>query len=513
VPIADWVSNRGRGASHYETEGLVVSVGGRVGPVRLQGGARVAVIGAGPGGLAAAKFALEAGFDVSVFEASDDLGGQWHTTADHSGVWPGMRTNTSRALTVFSDFPIPPEHDLHPRAEQIHAYLRAYADAFEVTGRIRFGTPVSTVEAGWTVNGEPFDGVIVASGRFHAPRMPEVMAGFSGERMHAYDYPGAGHFRGRRVLVYGNGVSGHEIASDIAAMSPVVSAYRKPRYVLQKVVNGIPSDGQWYTHMNALRRRHLDPNEFGRILRERVIRVAGHPADFGAPSPDPDILIAGHSLCQDYLTQVKEGLITCRPGIAAVAGRAVTFTDGSVETVDAVVCATGYDLAIPYLSDQIWKTTGPRLRLFHRTFHPDLHGMGFVGQFPTSGPYLPLLELQARWIVGLFSGSLSPPSDPEMRQGVSVDPPILDSHDALALLFSEASGVSPDLGSRPDLLDPLLFGPMVPARYRLDGPGSLPDASALFQEQLQRCPRAPTDPGDVALLARIGLGDLAGRLS
>ena len=55
------------------------------------------MIGAGPGGLVAAKHAIEAGFDVSVFEASDDLGGQWHTTAAHSGVWPGCgRTPAGR---------------------------------------------------------------------------------------------------------------------------------------------------------------------------------------------------------------------------------------------------------------------------------------------------------------------------------------------------------------------------------------------------------------------------------
>ena len=53
----------------------------------------------------AAKHAIEAGFEVSVFEASDDLGGQWNTAAAHSGIWPGMRTNTSRAMTAFSDYP------------------------------------------------------------------------------------------------------------------------------------------------------------------------------------------------------------------------------------------------------------------------------------------------------------------------------------------------------------------------------------------------------------------------
>lgn len=210
---------------------------------RLDVGARVAVIGAGPGGLVTAKYALEAGYDVTVFEASDDLGGQWNTTAAHSGIWPGMRTNTSRAMTAFSDVPPPSAHELHPYAEQLHAYLRAYADAFGVTGRIRFRTPVRDLHAGWRVDGEPFDAVVVASGRFRSPLMPSLLDGFSGEVLHAFDYPGDEPFRDRRVLVYGNGVSGHEIASDLARVTDVVSAYRKPRYVLQKVWTGCRRTG------------------------------------------------------------------------------------------------------------------------------------------------------------------------------------------------------------------------------------------------------------------------------
>src|SRR4051812_339202 len=130
--------------------------------MRLHQGARVAVIGAGPSGIVAAKYALEAGFDVTVFEAGDGLGGQWHTTARHSGVWPGMHANTSRAMTAFSDFPAPAEHPLHPAAEQIHAYLKDYARAFGVADRIRVETRVDQVRPGWTVDGEPFDAVVVA---------------------------------------------------------------------------------------------------------------------------------------------------------------------------------------------------------------------------------------------------------------------------------------------------------------------------------------------------------------
>jgi dimethylaniline monooxygenase (N-oxide forming) len=170
----------------------------------------VAIIGAGPSGLVAAKHALQAGFDVTVFEASDDLGGQWHATASHSGVWPGMHANTSRAMTAFSDFAAPADYPLHPSAEQIHAYLRAYAEHFGVTDRIRLHTPVSRVSRARAVGGERFDGVIVASGRFRKPRLPLGLDAFDGDVIHAFDYPGAAPYRDRGTLVYGNGISGLE---------------------------------------------------------------------------------------------------------------------------------------------------------------------------------------------------------------------------------------------------------------------------------------------------------------
>lgn len=479
----------------------------------LRPAARVAVIGAGPGGLVAAKHAVEAGFDTTVFEASDDLGGQWYTTATHSGAWPGMHTNTSRAMTAFSDYPAPADHPLHPAATQVHAYLRAYAEHFGVTRRIRYDTPVHRVAPAWTVDGEPFDGVVVASGRFRRPRMPPVPDAFRGEVLHAFDYPGAEHFRDRRTLVYGNGVSGLEIAADVAAAAPVVSAFRKPRYVIQKVVDGVSSDWQWYTLFGALQRRLLPREEFSRVLRERVLRVAGDPVDFGAPRPDPDILVAGLSLCQGYLALVGERRILCRPGIDSADRMSVTYSDGTRDRVEAIICATGYDLDLPYLAPEVRHLLGPELDLYHRTLHPDLPGFGVVGQFLLQGPYFPLLELQARWIVGLWTGDVHPPQPETMRLTMAEPRPPIDVHHTLAATLAEQIGVAPDLRARLDLAEPLLFGPMLPPRYRLDGPGARPEAAERFTEQLAASPRAPVDRGDVEALRRFGLADVADHLS
>src|SRR3954454_20147260 len=113
--------------------------------MRMQPEARIAIIGAGPSGLVTAKYALEAGFDVTIFEASDDLGGQWYATAPHSGIWPGMRTNTSRMMTAVSDAPPPADHETYPLAEQVQNSLRQYASDHGITERIRFATAVTMV--------------------------------------------------------------------------------------------------------------------------------------------------------------------------------------------------------------------------------------------------------------------------------------------------------------------------------------------------------------------------------
>ncbi len=282
--------------------------------------------------------------------------------------------------------------------------------------------------------------------------------------------------------------------------------------MIQKVVDGVPSDWQWYTLFGALERRLLPREELGRRLRDRVLRVAGSPADVGAPAPDPDILVAGLALCQDYLTQVGHGAIACRPAIAAIDGHTVTFEDGTCATFEAIVCATGYDVDVPYLDPRIREVLGSELALVHRTLHPDLPGLGVVGQFLAQGPYFPLLELQARWLVGVWAGNIAPPEEAAMRRVLGEPAPALEAHNALAATLAEQADVAPDLEARPGLAEPLLFGPMLPARYRLDGPGAQAEAEARFREQLAAAPRPPVDSEQIDELRDFGLGAVAAAL-
>jgi hypothetical protein len=65
----------------------------------------------------------------------------------------------------------------------------------------------------------------------------------------------------------------------------------------------------------------------------------------------------------------------------------------------------------------------------------------------------------------------------------------------------------------PELCEPLLFGPMLPPRYRLSGPGATPDARERFAQQLDASPRAPLDPSDIEALRSFGWHAAAARIS
>ena len=136
-----------------------------------------------------------------------------------------------------------------------------------------------------------------------------------------------------------------------------------------------------------------------------------------------------------------------------------------------------------------------------------------IGQFLAQGPYFPLLELQARWIVAVWSGEVALPSDAAMRQVMARPRPPLDAHNALALTLSEELGVAPEPLDWDELCEPLMFGPLLPPRYRLSGPGAQPQARERFTTQLAASPRAPVEQTDLDALHAFGWTETAERLA
>jgi dimethylaniline monooxygenase (N-oxide forming) len=466
----------------------------------------VAIVGSGPGGLVAAKYLKEHGFEPVIFEQADGIGGQWNIHCPGSGVWPSMVTNTSRFLTCFSDLCHRPETPLFLSNEEMLSYLHRYAARFGLVAHLRVRTRIELIERSvddgtWKItfrsNGselrtEIFRYVVVASGRFNKPFIPLLpgLGSFSGPGrvFHGFHYKEPASFRGKRVLVAGCANSALEIASDLAMLGAarVISTFRRQRYVVQKLVGGIPSDALAFTRFAALTGEVTSPEIVSKKTQEYVLRVFGSPEQFGAFEPSGDFGTVGRALSQHYLPLVAEGRIVVKPWIDKIAGQIVEFTDGTAEEFDAIILGTGFDLSLPFLSPEISHSLNmdaKHIDLHKFTFHPDWPGLAFVGLYEQTGPFFPPLELQARWITYVWSGIRQAPSREEMWAGIEAHRTMrtgsqkLSMH-TMALLFARAAGLEPDLTQHSKLARALFFGPLTAASFRLSGPDSLPDIAA-----------------------------------
>lgn len=467
----------------------------------------VAVIGAGPGGLVAARWLLSQGFQPTIFEQGPRLGGQWAAVDGCSGVWPAMYTNSSRTMTAFSDL----EHDstlVYQPNSEILDYLHRYAGQFDLTSRIRLCNRVHLIsrddKPGWVVSHadgtERFERVVVASGRFSAPAVPDVagLETFSGsaEATSTFAYRDGTAYRGKRVLVAGCAISALEIASEIAQLGAarVVVTQRRQRYVVPKFVRGVPADHLLYTRYGALAEEALPADDIDRELKETVVGATGSPEQYGAPAPDPSLFAAGVTLSQHYLPLVAEGRITVRPWMKAVSGARVTFTDDHAEEFDAILFGTGFRLSLPFLSEDIRRVLdldAVHLDADRYTFHPDLPGLALVGMWDQAGGYFVPLELQARWIAYSWGGSIPAVSESDQRRAIDAyrSRRGLSQRSRLNLVtiaFARAAGVEPSLDNWPSLRRALLFGPLAPSCFRLEGPDALPDAAERFARDAAR---------------------------
>ena len=215
---------------------------------------------------------------------------------------------------------MPPTHDLHPygRADpRLPALLRRQRSASPNASAS--GPRSTSVRPGWEVDGESFDAVIVASGRFRAPVLPPGLDGFRGEVLHAYDYPGADHFarpsrprlRQRRERARDRLRHRDRHAGDPRPTANPATCCRRTSTGSRPTGSGTRTSARCGAQPCA--RTTTDAWCASGCCASPAI-----PPTSARPSPTANFLVAGHSLCQDYLAQVRAGAITCRPAIDAV---------------------------------------------------------------------------------------------------------------------------------------------------------------------------------------------------
>ncbi len=398
------------------------------GPNR-RGTKRVAVMGAGACGICAAKYLLEVGFDVTVFEIGGQIGGLWCYLNDNgrSSAYRTLHINTSRGVTRFSDLDFDTATQVFPDHADMHRYLVAYAQHFGVTPHIKFHSRVTQVRPAfdretesprWEVQlttgvVEIVDAVIVASGHLSKPlEFPEFKA-FTGEYLHAHDYKAPEPYVGKRICVVGVGNTACDIASDLCVTAPrCVLVARSGVLILPKLMFG-----RAFTDITARIQHPWIP----RNLRQRITRFLtwlahGDLTRLGFKRPDMLSHITSNAT---VVTDIAYRRIEVKTGIEAIEGKLIRFADGTSGEFDVLIAATGYAIDLAFIPASVLQVADNQLDLYMRMVPPGWPGLFFMGFFNTDTALNMVFEHQARWVREILLDNALLPGAPAMRQAIA----------------------------------------------------------------------------------------------
>ena len=348
---------------------------------------RVAVIGAGPSGLAVLRAFQTAKAngdkipEIVCFEKQDNWGGLWNYTwrtgldqygeAVHGSMYRYLWSNGPKEGLEFADYSFE-EHfgkqiASYPPRSVLFDYIEGRIKKTEVRDWIKFSTAVKNVEQsddGFTVttcdlttsktNVGYFDHVIVCSGHFSTPNMPSFdgFERFPGRILHAHDFRDATEFQGKDVLLIGTSYSAEDIGSQC-----------------------------W---------------KYG----AKSITVSHRTAAMG----------------YDWPANWEEV-----PLLTKVDGQTAYFKDGSSKTIDAIILCTGYLHYFPFMEDKLRLVTANRLAtadLYKGVafiHNPKIHYIGMQDQWFTFN----MFDAQAWWSRDVIMGRIDLPTQEVMISDVN----------------------------------------------------------------------------------------------
>jgi cation diffusion facilitator CzcD-associated flavoprotein CzcO len=320
------------------------------GCIRVKKGAAVsenpvAIVGAGPAGIAAALSLRDRGVKAVVLERAEQVASSWRTRYDH------LKLNTGRQFSHLPKRRYPRGTPTFPPRDQVVEHIESYARGLD----IRFKTSVDRIDrrpGGWRLHTAVGDiearHVIVATGYDHTPYAPEWpgVEGFTGDLFHSSQYRNPTSHTGERVLVVGSGCSGMEIAYDVAtggAAKVWIAVRTPPNIMLRGGPAGLPGD------VIATPLYHLPPRIADKIARRARLRAIGDLTKVGLPIPDEGpfsrsarLGVAPTLVDMAVIDAIKDGVIEVVKPPEAFDGGAVALLDRMRLHPDVVICATGY---------------------------------------------------------------------------------------------------------------------------------------------------------------------------
>ena len=334
----------------------------------------VLVVGAGQSGLAVAWHLARRNLRFLVSDAAPEIGSSWRTR------WDSLRLFTPAEFSGLPGMPFPAAAGTYPTKDEVADYLCSYAQAHDLPVLLNTGvdrlTRTGGVFTAHTGQG-PLQArhVVVATGAFQRPVVPDVAAALSAEvaQLHSSEYRNPRQLPAGRVLVVGAGNSGLQIALELADTHEVDVAVGSR----QKMVPQRPLGRDlfwWLTKTGLLTRPATSP-------LVRLFRRRGGDLVIGTSQP----MLDGAG-------------VRMRPRLVDVEGRSARFADGATLEVDAVVWATGFRPDYSWIDIPGVCEAGT---VVHRRGVSGVPGLSFVGlpwQHTRGSALLGFVGHDAAWI-------------------------------------------------------------------------------------------------------------------
>ncbi|MCW2538512.1 MAG: NAD(P)/FAD-dependent oxidoreductase [Frankiales bacterium] len=396
---------------------------------------RIAIIGAGPGGMAAGIKLRAAGYeDFVIIEKSAGVGGTWYNTR-----YPGLTCDVKSRLYSFTFEPNPRWSRAYAAQPEILEYMDMVATKYGLRPHLRLGSKVTAAhwneaDACWRLTTDDeqeltVDVLIAAQGMFNELNWPEIegLQDFEGTVFHASRWREDHELKGRKVAVIGSAASAVQFIPKIAPDVEQLYVYqRSAPWIAPKVDDAVDEAEQLALAqdpiLTAQKRDEIYAELDGRItfsdpkllaaateaglkniesLQDQELREKFTPhVPFGCLRP----LISN----EYYPTFNQDHVELVTSGIERVAVNGIVSNDGTAREVDTIICATGYQVR-KYLSaikvtgrdglalDDAWQH-GPEAYLGIMTAgFPNLFMM--YGPNTNNGSILFMLETQADFIV------------------------------------------------------------------------------------------------------------------
>jgi cation diffusion facilitator CzcD-associated flavoprotein CzcO len=396
---------------------------------------KVAIIGAGPGGLCMAIQLKQAGIhDFVVLEKGSGVGGTWrHNT------YPGLSCDVRSHLYSFSFEPKRDWTRPYPDQPEILDYLEQVASKYEIQPHLRLDTEVRSARwderrSCWelaTARGDRVEARIVVSamGMFNELQWPDIpgLRDFRGTLFHAARWNHAHDLRGETVAVIGSAATAVQMIPELAKVVERLYVYqRSANWVLPK--ENDPFSPEQLAHFVG------DPHA-ARKEREKIYGEVEQRCTFADPQMRRDAEAAGRralSVVEDpevrrkltprvawgchrplvtndyYPTFNRPNVELVTEPIEKITGDSILTADGVQRHVDAIVLATGFQVTRFLSAIEVTGRDGRRLADEWRDGARAYLGIsvpGFPNLFVLYGPntnngsILQMLEYQVEFVV------------------------------------------------------------------------------------------------------------------